>query len=48
MTNTDLFAMVLAVKMFKYSLNGRHFAVTMDNASLTWLWNFKELKDMVA
>ncbi len=41
-TNKELLPVVTAVELFKYYLNGRHFTVVTDHASLTWLRNFKE------
>ncbi len=38
----------MAIELFRYYLMGRHFTVVTDQASLTWLRNFREPEGMVA
>ncbi len=43
-TNKELLVVVIVIDLFKYYLTGHHFMVVTDQASLTWLRNFKELE----
>ena len=47
-TNKELLAVVMAIKLFRYYLTGRHFTVVTDHASLTGLCNFQEPEGMAA
>ena len=47
-TDKELLAVVMAIKLFRYYLTGRHFTVVTIHASLTWLRNFREPEGMLA